>query len=88
MLPQPFPILIQIIVGGIAGFYYVRIIKRPVFGNLWGSIIVGVIGSVLGGFFLDRIIGFLVQNPLTVDFVATFFGAFLLIWLFSKLAHQ
>ncbi len=88
MLPQPFPILIQIAVGFIAGFFYVRIMKKPVFGNLWGAVAVGIPGSVLGGFFLDRIFGFLVLNPLTVDFVATFFGSFLLIWLFSKLAHQ
>ena len=88
MLPQPFPILVQIICGALAGFYFVKLIKRPVLGDLWGAIIVGVIGSVLGGFFLDKIFVFLVDNFFTVDFIATFFGAFLLIWLYSKLAHH
>ncbi len=88
MVPQPIPILIQMLVGAIAGFYYVRIIKRPVFGNLWGAIIVGVIGSVLGGFFLDKIMPYLINNPLSVDFVACFLGSFFIIWIFSKMAHQ
>jgi uncharacterized membrane protein YeaQ/YmgE (transglycosylase-associated protein family) len=88
-LPQWIGILIIVIVGALAGLYYVKVIKKPVFGHLWGAIIVGVIGSVLGGYFLDFIIKFMVNNTLfSVDFVATFFGAFLLIWIFSKLAHQ
>jgi uncharacterized membrane protein YeaQ/YmgE (transglycosylase-associated protein family) len=82
-------ILIQIGLGAFAAFYYVKIIKRPVFGHLWGAMIVGVIGGVLGGFFLKYITKFLVEPPyIPVDFVATLFGAFLLIWVFSKLAHQ
>lgn len=88
MLPQPFPILIQIGVGALAGFLYVKVLKKPVLGHMWGAIVVGVIGSVLGGFFLNRVTYFLVNNPLTVDFVATLFGAYILLWLLSKLAHQ
>lgn len=81
-------ILIQIAVGVIAGFYFVKVIKKPIFGQLWGAIIVGVIGGVLFGFFSKNITKILVENPLAVDFIGTFFGAFLLIWVFSKIAHQ
>jgi len=88
MLPQPFPILIQMLVGALAGFYFVKVIKRPVLGNIWGAIIVGVIGSVLGGFFLDTIIKYMVNSFFAVNFVAALFGGFFLIWVFSKLTHH
>lgn len=88
MVRPPIPILIQIALGAIAGWYYIKIMKRSVFGNLWGAIVVGIIGSVLGCIALDGIFTYLINNPLTVNFVAAFFGAFLLIWIFSKLAHQ
>lgn len=88
MLPQPFPILIQIGVGALAGFLYLKLLKKPVFGNLWGALIVGVIGGVLGGFFLNGITQFLILNPLTVNFIATLLGAYVLLWVFSKLVHQ
>ncbi len=88
MLPQPFPILIQLGVGALAGFLYVKVLKKPVFGQLWGALIVGVIGGVLGGFFLNNVTKFLVLNPLTVDFIATLVGAYILLWLLSKLHHQ
>ncbi len=80
-------ILIQIAVGIAAGYFYIKVVKRPVLGNFWGAAIVGIIGGVLGGFSLKYITYFLVLNPLAVDFVATLAGSFFLIWLFSKLAH-
>lgn len=88
MLPQPFPILIQIAVGALAGFLYVKVLKKPVFGGIWGALIIGVVGSVLGGFFLNRITNILILNPLTVDFIATLAGAYVLLWVLGKLAHQ
>lgn len=84
-------ILLQILIGIGAGFYFVKLIKRPVLGHVWGGIIVGVIGSVVIGFFLNTfgIFKWLeANNPFSVDFLANGFGAFLLIWIFSKLTHH
>lgn len=80
-------IAIQVLVGIVSAFYFIKIIKKPVFGNLWGAIVVGIIGSVLGGFFLNKFIDILVNNGLTVNFVACFIGAFFFIWLVSKITH-
>ncbi len=80
-------ISIQIIVGLVSAFYFIKIIKKPVFGGMWGAIVVGVIGSVLGGFFLNKVIDFMVNNMFTVNFVACFVGAFFFIWLVSKITH-
>ncbi len=80
---------IQMIVGALAGIYYIKVMKKPIFGNFWGAVIFGVIGGILGGFFLGltNITKLLSNNTLSVDFIATLFGAFALLWLFSKIAH-
>ena len=83
-------ILIQIGVGALTGLFYLKLLKKPVIGNLWGALIIGVIGGVLGGFFfgtLTKITYFLTTNVLSVDFIATLAGSFLLLWFASKLAH-
>ncbi|MGC8765277.1 MAG: hypothetical protein ACP5QT_05260 [Brevinematia bacterium] len=80
-------ISIQVLVGIVSGVYFVKVVKKPVFGHIWGAMVVGIIGSVLGGFFLDKIIEFMVNNILTVNFVACFIGAFFFIWLISKITH-
>jgi|YNPMSStandDraft_1061717.scaffolds.fasta_scaffold53287_2 uncharacterized membrane protein YeaQ/YmgE (transglycosylase-associated protein family) len=80
-------IIIQCCVGIAAGIYFVKVVKKSVFGHIWGAIVLGIIGSVLGGFFLDSIIVFLTNNMLTVNFVACLVGAFFLIWLVSKITH-
>ncbi len=82
-------LLIQMVVGALAGLYYLKVIKKPMFGQFWGAVVFGVLGGILGGFFLGslEITQFLVKNSLNVDFVATLVGAFALLWLFSKIAH-
>jgi len=87
MLVKLISISIQMLVGVLAGIYFVRFIKKPVFGHIWGAVVVGIIGSVLGGFFLDRIVEIMVNNNLTVNFVACLVGAFFFIWLVSKITH-
>ena len=80
--------LCLIVVGIASGFYYVKFLKRSVVGGIWGACVVGVIGAVLGGYILKYITKYLITNIVDVDFVATFFGAFFLIWLLSKLSHK
>jgi len=89
-LLQIISLLVKILVGVGSGFFVVKVLKKEIIGHLWGAIIIGVIGSILGSF-IDPIIakmGFLITNDLNVNFVAAFLGAFVLIWVFTKLGHQ
>ncbi|QJR21730.1 hypothetical protein BREVNS_0980 [Brevinematales bacterium NS] len=79
---------IQIFIGFAVAFFYVRILKRRFLGMLWGATVVGIIGSVLGGFFLNDIFAWMVNNITTVNYVATISGALFLIWGFSKMTHD
>lgn len=81
-------ILILVSVGALAGFFFVKVLKKPVLGHMWAGIVIGIIGGVLGGFFLDQIILFLAKNSIDVNFVASLVGAFSLVWVFSKVSVQ
>jgi|YNPMSStandDraft_2_1061718.scaffolds.fasta_scaffold01085_10 uncharacterized membrane protein YeaQ/YmgE (transglycosylase-associated protein family) len=79
---------IQIFIGFVVAFLYVKVMKKRFLGMLWGATVVGVIGSVLGGFFLNDIFQWMVNNITTVNYVATFTGAWFLIWGFAKMTHD
>ncbi len=80
-------ILILVALGAAAGFFYVKVLKKPVLGHLWVGVVIGIIGGVLGGFFLDWIIVQL-TGLFDVNFVASLLGAFGLVWVFSKVSVQ
>jgi uncharacterized membrane protein YeaQ/YmgE (transglycosylase-associated protein family) len=75
-------------IGIASGFYYVKLLKRNVLGGIWGACVVGVIGAVLGGELLRDTTRYLIENKLDVNFITTFFGAFFLIWILSKISHK
>jgi uncharacterized membrane protein YeaQ/YmgE (transglycosylase-associated protein family) len=77
-------ILIQIAISALVGFIYFKTSKKTLLGNLWGAIIVGVIGGVLVSLGLTQINKWL--SFFTVDFVSTVFGALILLWVFAKLS--
>jgi len=84
-------ILIMVVVGTLCGLFFVKGLKKPMLGHLVGGIIIGIIGAVLGGFFLDKlnfIFKWLLENPLHVNFFAAFAGALLFVWVFSRISHQ
>ena len=86
-----FVVSVMVVVGAFCGFFYVKILKKPMIGHLVGGIIVGIIGSVLIGYFLGLLEGvflWLITNPLHVNFFSTFAGGFLLVWIFSRVSHQ
>ena len=79
-------------VGVISGLFFNKLLKKKTFGDIWGAMIVGVLGSVLGGLVLDKIILFLLEvlakNPLDLNFIGAFIGAFVLVWLLSKISEK
>jgi uncharacterized membrane protein YeaQ/YmgE (transglycosylase-associated protein family) len=78
---------ILVAVGALCGILFVKVFNKRVLGNIWGGIIVGVIGGVLIGYLLDQL-KFLVDNELNVNFLTSFIGAFVLLWVYSKISHQ
>lgn len=67
-----------IIIGGIAGWLAGKIMRGKSFG-IWGNILVGIIGSVLGGW-LFGLLG-LGANGTFGSFVLALAGSLILLWL-------
>jgi uncharacterized membrane protein YeaQ/YmgE (transglycosylase-associated protein family) len=42
-------------IGFISAIFVYFILKKPVLGKFWAALILGIIGSVLGGFLLDEV---------------------------------
>lgn len=82
-------LFIVVLVGIGAGVYYHYIIDSGTVGGIWLAVIVGVIGGVLGFFYISGIIKWLViNNPLNIDFVAVLVGSFLFLWILSKISPR
>jgi len=67
-------------------FYYA--LRKPVLGRFWGALLIGLIGSFLGGvieFFLADVIEML-TNLNNVNIFPPIFMAALLIWVFSRIS--
>lgn len=80
--------LIYIAMGLACALYFAFVLRRPLLGRLWGAIIVGVIGSFLGGV-VDQLFSRLIARLTdfqSVNLVAAFLGAMLLIWTLSKVS--
>lgn len=80
--------LTYIIIGfGTALLFYYGL-RKPVLGRFWGALLIGLIGSFLGGvieFFLADIIQML-TNLNNVNIFPPVFTAALLIWILSRIS--
>lgn len=84
-------IIVLIAVGAISGLLYVKVFKKKMIGNVWGALIIGVVGGSLIGFFIikfERWIPVVTDNKITVGFSAALVGAFFLLWVFSKISPE
>jgi hypothetical protein len=76
-------------IGVAAAMFFFFVIKKPVLGKLWGAIIVGLIGSFLGGLF-DQLFSKVIQYLSDVNSVNVFAAlatSFVMIWLLSKASY-
>ena len=82
--------LIYMTIGLACAVYYAFILRRPLLGKLWGAVIVGVIGSFLGGIVDQLFAGLLAKlsDFQSVNLIAAFLGSMLLIWMLSKVSAQ
>ena len=79
-----------LVIGFAAAIYIFYILKKHVPGKFWGALVIGCIGSFLGGI-TYRIIGDFLNELADINdvnvFAALFFAVFL-IWIFSKLSSS
>ncbi|MDY6933726.1 MAG: hypothetical protein SVZ03_05805 [Spirochaetota bacterium] len=74
-------------------FYYAK--RRDLFGGYIGGMVIGVIGALIGGFILDkllldvsiRIMQFLVYET-GVNVIAGFIGGYLAVYIMNRLTHD
>ncbi len=80
-MKQIISIAIYFAIGIGVGCFFYFVLKRYTLGEVWGASIVGIIGAVLGGHIIDKILEALksVQN---VNIGAAILGAALLVWVF------
>jgi uncharacterized membrane protein YeaQ/YmgE (transglycosylase-associated protein family) len=80
--------LSYITVGLACALYFAFVLKKPVLGRLWGAIIVGVIGSFIGGI-VDQLFADVLAELSdfnSVNLIAAFLGSMLLIWILARVS--
>ena len=86
MLETVIAIVSLIIIGIVSGLVFYLIFKMKMYGGLIGAIIIGTVGAIIGGFILDSLISgwdIVTKNPMHINFITSFAGAFFLLWIFS-----
>ena len=75
-----------IVIGGIAGWLSGRVIKGSGFGTL-GNIVVGIIGSVVGGWVFD-FLNISTSGQTIGPFITAFVGALIVLFAVGKLSKK
>ncbi len=81
--------LTYVTIGVASAVFFFFVIKKPVLGKLWGAIIVGLVGSFLGGL-IDQIFSRVIQYLSDFNSVNVFSAlttSLLMIWLLSKASY-
>jgi hypothetical protein len=76
-------------IGVTAAIFFFFVIKKPLLGKLWGALIVGLIGSFVGGLFdqiFSKAIAYL-SDLNSVNVFSALAMSFLMIWLLSKASY-
>jgi len=83
--------LIYFLIGFALALFFVFILKKRMFGNFWGALLVGVIGSFLGGiaeYLFQDVIAVLSNLLNAVNIFPPVITALLLLWIFSKVSRN
>lgn len=81
--------MIYFLIGFALALYFVFILKKKMLGYFWGALLVGVVGSFLGGvieYFFSDIIEKLSNVLNAVNIFPPIITALLLLWIFSKVS--
>jgi uncharacterized membrane protein YeaQ/YmgE (transglycosylase-associated protein family) len=83
--------LTYLIIGFSVSLFFYFILKKPVFGRFWGTLIVALVGSFLGGvieYFFSDFLEKLANLNNSVNIFPPIISAFILIWLFSLVSDK
>ncbi|GEM_PF-1227328 len=72
-------------IGFISAVFVYFILKKSVLGKFWAAFIIGIVGAVLGGFFLDDIFRKL-TDVFNINVLASLFFSCVLILIYSLAA--
>ncbi len=79
--------LIYFLIGFALALYFVFVLRKRMLGRFWGALLVGVVGSFLGGiieYFFSEVISKLSNLLNSVNIFPPIFSALFLLWVFSK----
>lgn len=82
--------LTYVVIGLACAIFFVFILRKPVLGRFWGALVVGLVGSFLGGLidqwqWLKQIIAYL-SDFNSVNIFASLITSLVLILIFSKVS--
>lgn len=88
-------IAIYIAMGALVSWIFYSLKRRDLFGGFIGGMVIGVIGALIGGFILDKlllditikILRFLVYDT-GVNIIAAFIGGYAAVYIMNKLNHD
>ena len=83
--------LIYLIVGFTVALFFYFVLKKPILGKFWGTLIVALVGSYLGGiieFFFSDFIEKLSNINNSVNIFPPIITSFVIIWLFSLVSGK
>jgi uncharacterized membrane protein YeaQ/YmgE (transglycosylase-associated protein family) len=81
--------LTYLTIGVASAVFFFFILKKPILGKFWGALIVGLIGSFLGGL-VDQLFSSAIKylsDFNTVNVFAALGTAMFMIWLLSKASY-
>lgn len=81
--------LTYFVIGLAVAFVFYYLLQRPFLGRFWGSLVVGLIGSFVGGMLDFLLLGFdLLLLADTVDVVPPLITSVILVWLYSNVSRR
>jgi uncharacterized membrane protein YeaQ/YmgE (transglycosylase-associated protein family) len=78
-------LLVWLVIGAAAGFTAQKIMKGSSPGGLLGDLVLGIIGSLVGGYGL-ALLGISGNGGLVATFLVALLGAIVLIWLGRRIS--
>lgn len=83
--------LTYFLIGFAVALFFYFILKKPIFGKFWGTLVIALVGAYLGGIiehFFSDIIKKLTNLNNSVNIFPPIITAFVIIWLFSLVSDK
>ncbi len=83
--------LTYFLIGFAVALFFYFILKKPIFGKFWGTLVIALVGAYLGGIiehFFSDIIEQLTNLNNSVNIFPPIITAFVIIWLFSLVSDK